>query len=488
MSLEIVARRFSRRTGFDLIDYAEVAMPLYRLTIDAVTLNHQPVPAIKEFALRSIESGFSEQSEIAAFLGLDEQTIGATLSQLQDERYAEMNSDKSEIQLLEQGKRILREAKEIVPQDETLVVLYDRVLRRPVWFGGETLLSPSELDRRKTIEIRPYPAEGPSLSDISLHDVAECLKKQATGGWGRGKELLKLKRILRRVRRYRSAIALVYKKHRSSDLQIAFIVDDARNEDLERAFAEAGGPVKMGFVQTISESAAASALRRHLGNDIVDRLPDPKLYEDNIINVSTSKLKVEIANQRLNQANERNQHDVELENALHLALTELEIAEGQLNNFPARAVEPYECPELLSKALKQCKTLLAISSFGLDPHIVTQDFVASIGDALARNVDVHIVLNSEYLETYDAARTYNPLQELRTLTENFKNLAVSYENRRRNHFLIKDNEFALIINRPLLSNIKKVRTFHHNFGYILRDSNLVSIYASKAIGVPTARP
>jgi len=43
-----IARRFERRSGFELVDYSEVALPMYRLTVDVVTMVHRKIPPIKE--------------------------------------------------------------------------------------------------------------------------------------------------------------------------------------------------------------------------------------------------------------------------------------------------------------------------------------------------------------------------------------------------------------------------------------------------------
>jgi hypothetical protein len=63
-------------------------------------------------------------------------------------------------------------------------------------------------------EIRAYPAEGPEVGDLSLSDVTHALQQQAGGKTEFGKDLLRIKRIERRVRVYRPAVALVYKKTR----------------------------------------------------------------------------------------------------------------------------------------------------------------------------------------------------------------------------------------------------------------------------------
>ena len=132
-----VARRFERRHGYDLIDYAEVALPLYRLTVDAITMVHHDIPPIKEFVMRSIAIGLDTAAEIGGFLGIDSTIVLATLDQLKSDRYATANEE-TEIALTARGHDVLSKAKESSPQDEMLVFLYDRLTLKPVgWSWAE---------------------------------------------------------------------------------------------------------------------------------------------------------------------------------------------------------------------------------------------------------------------------------------------------------------------------------------------------------------
>ena len=87
MTPEQIARRFERRQGYELIDYAPVVLPIFRLTTDAITMVHREIPPIKEFVMRSIFLGIDTPTEVAGFLGLDQGVVDATFSQLRDGRY-----------------------------------------------------------------------------------------------------------------------------------------------------------------------------------------------------------------------------------------------------------------------------------------------------------------------------------------------------------------------------------------------------------------
>jgi hypothetical protein len=122
-------------------------------------------------------------------------------------------------------------------------------------------------------------------------NVSLVLEQQAGGRSAFGRDLLRIKRIVRRVRLFRPAVALVFKKLRSSDIHVDFIVDESRNEPLSNVFAERGGPKKMGFVRSIDQSYASAELRRYLGPNVQKLLPDQSTLDQRRLAVSTVRIK-----------------------------------------------------------------------------------------------------------------------------------------------------------------------------------------------------
>jgi hypothetical protein len=470
MTTEDVARRYSRLPGYELIDYARIALPLYRLTVDAVTIVHRDIPPIKEFVMRSIELGINHLPELSAFLGLDEETVRGTLSQLRDDRYASVPEDLRSVQLLDRGRDILIKAKVSAPQDETIVFLYDRLARRPVRLTPDQLIAPRNIDPRAMIEIRPYPVEGPELSDLILPEVLEVLEKQAGGRARFGRDLLRLKRILRRVRVYRPAVGLVFKKTRGNDFQIGFVVDDARNEALEHAFAERGGPKKMGFVKSISESVAAAELRRQLGPRIQQILPDPAALDEKRLKVSLLRIKHQSAVTRAErkESSLKRSSDPDVE----AALRNLSEAQDELRAFAARSLLPFEITELLDQAITESKLLLAVSSRDAEGHIVNPIFLRNLEDTLKRGATVVISLTEPDANS-------NAVLTLERLRQTNANLNLVTGRRTNYYYLICDSRYALIYNRPLLGNQGKVRTFQQVVGYVLQTPELVSAFLQR---------
>jgi len=423
--------------------------------------------------MRSIATGFDTAPEVSGFLGLDEGTLEATFNQLQDDRYVSILEDGGGARLLDRGREVLAKARESSPQDEMLVFLYDRLLRKPIRLAVEQLLAPINVDPQQVIEIRPYPAEGPEIGELLLPDVLHVLERQAGGPAAFGRDLLRLKRIVRRVRLYRPAVGLVYKKIRSSDIQIAFIVDDARHEGLEHAFAIGGGPKKMGFVRSINESSTAAELRRYLGPEVQRLLPDTSSLDQKRLAVSIARLKHQAALGRAERRGGINAPEAaEERKAVESASLALSEAEAELRTFPARPVLPFEVAELLDDALNRCQSLLIISSRDLGKSVVDRRFLGRIEGILKRRARVVISL-------MEAPGTQGPAIELERLRQAYPQLELSSNKRGAFHHLVCDHLFAVICNRPFLGNQGKVRNFSHVSGYLLQTPELVRTFAKR---------
>jgi hypothetical protein len=468
MTPESVARRFEQRPGYDLIDYAPVVLPLHRLTIDAITLVHRPIPPIKEFVMRGIAAGLVTSTEISGFLGLDDASVQGAISQLLEEKYAEAERE-DRLRLTDRGREVLQAARESAPQDEMLVLLYDRLLLKPVRLGPEQLLAPADVDHQRTIEIRPYPAEGPSLQELTLPDVRQVLETDAGGRSKFGRDLLRLKRIARRMRVYRPAVALVYKKNRSSEIQIAFIVDDARHEGLEHAFAARGGPKKMGFVRAIDESTTVSELRRYLGADVLDLLPDAEELDERRVAVSMARLRYQTA---VNRA-ERSGGALEASAAIDETALALARAENELANFPARAIAPYEHAELMAVALERCEKRLLISSRTLQRSVMDGPFIRRLRALLALGARVTISV----VEVGNEGAALGA--ELERMRKQYPDLELVTSRRSRFYHVVCDSRMAVVSNQPFLSNLSKNRSFHHVAGYVLQRPDLVDAFCAR---------
>ena len=65
MKPEEVARTHQFREGFQLVDYGEVGLPIFRLTLEAVTTAYRTTPTIQEFTMRCLALGETREPDIA---------------------------------------------------------------------------------------------------------------------------------------------------------------------------------------------------------------------------------------------------------------------------------------------------------------------------------------------------------------------------------------------------------------------------------------
>lgn len=473
MRIDEIAQRFSRRRDFELVDFALVALPMYAITMECICSVHRPVPPISLFILRAIEAGLRTESRIGEFLGLDRRIVNVALGELIQDRYITESATGTEHVLSEIGSRIIQEEKEYVPQEETHTIIYDGILRRPIFLSGEQLLRPSELDRSTTIEIRPYPGILPELDEIRLPDVVHVLKSQYEGEDEFDRDVLALSRISRRSKVFRIGIGLAYKMIRGHEVQIAFIADGVPHRELERIFAEKGGARKMGFIKALGESGNDKSLRQHLGSEVLKVLPDDNTLQERRQSLATTKLALDIAVRRA-------EADPSLQNTTLLegARRDYELSIREMRAFEARPLEVYEIADLLADcfATANKRILVGVSESW---HIaLNRQWLKAFEDALGRGVEIRVL---EFSKAVDKSKPKKPemQEEIAKLGMRFKIFSVTRSRRKGFFFLVKDREFAAVTNRPALGPASKSRMFHQFSGYLLQSPSLVEIYATR---------
>ena len=133
MSPEDVARRHEEMPGFELVDYAEIALPIWQLSLEAVSIAHRKLPPIQEFALRAVAADLAHQ-ELCGFLGLDGNIIDGALAQLAANRLVRVSEADTRTEkayaLTEEGARALLEEGVAVPVEDQFQVFFDGIHRQ----------------------------------------------------------------------------------------------------------------------------------------------------------------------------------------------------------------------------------------------------------------------------------------------------------------------------------------------------------------------
>jgi len=451
-------RQFDTRDGFELVDFSEVGLPVFRLTVEAVTLQKTSMPTIEEFSLRAIEIGESDAEGISRLLGLSDVIVRDSLDTLAyDELVARPEDDPGSPdghylvtdlgkELLAQGTRVYR--------DETLVFDYDGLRRRPIRLGKESLLRAAELSEMQAFQIRPYPVDPPSIEDIALNEVVPAVRRISDRPFER--TLLAIRRIVRRQTLFRPAIGLVYRGLDSNDYQVGFAIGDTLSQEHEIVFSRHGGAKKPGFIRVQSSMDAMAAISDRLGEPLWNSLADLQtvgqlqreitaaLDEYSVLRAKTGRLK------RRPKSEDQNQQDP--------ARIEGRVIElrHKLNSLGLRRASPYELKELLNEALDNAERRLLITSRNVDAKAAPSHLIKKITDRLAEGVNIRIETSVELnVNPKGKAGAFEPAVQLWLEAQQRVGFTLAHRPNDELFFLIKDDDLAIISNRPFLNEARQ---------------------------------
>lgn len=475
-----VARRHQFREGFVLVDYAEVGLPVFRLTIEAVTTSYRSIPAIQEFVMRCMALGEKDEVAIARMLGLKLDLVEGAMNGLVGDGYATrllIPGVDPAFRLTEVGETRLAEEREEVPQEEMLVIDYDGIRRTPIRLTGQSVVRAAELRQKGAVEIRPYPAEPPAISELSIPEVSRVIRRQAGDEFRRN--VLALKRIVRRNNVFREAVALVYMAERGNEVQVAFAIDGYLSEIHERAFAEHGGPRKMGFLKIAEERDERRRLERVVGKEIIRRFPDPAIML--AIRKEEADAHEEVRRTLPAAQASRNKKANPAIAALKAANERLSLARHEIDTMPIRGMAPFDQLELLEEAIRNARRSLVVTTAGISPGIVNGFMLRDLDRLTAERVEINI---ASFLPPQLESRSgdvYDPRQEL---TKRSKRNALRLVQMQRTDlfFLIQDDELAVVSNRPFLGEFGRRTGFRRVEGVVVRSREWVERIRDIAIG------
>lgn len=448
---ENVAGRYDNRPGFDLVSCREVGLPVYKITVRALTQIRKPIPPIEEYILKAIDAGLSSEEEIGGFLGLELPILREAMTNLRVSEDIDLIAPAGEAvqvwRLTKKGERSLAEAGSIVPEERTFTIDFDGLLRKVHWYGRleSRLLKPQELRSRGTIEIPPFPAKFPELSDIGLADVDDVIsqiEKSRSKQRPEEREFLALKAIERRQRVFQKAFALVYQAKDSDAVQVAFAIDGIISNDHERAFARADGAKKMRIVEGIRASSASKLVRQILGSELVDIAP---LKEAETLKSQevTVRAEVEATRQSLEKADSQEEKE-RLKQQLQKAQRQIEELKARQASAPVRWLGVYEHRPLLEKALLDSQKRLLIISPWIRANATNKWLLKKLEDLLKCGVKVSIGYGLGETQKDKKQKDINANDAVKKLNDRYDNFCLKRLGDTHAKILICDNKFAVV--------------------------------------------
>jgi hypothetical protein len=486
MSPEDVARRHEEMLGYELVDYAEVALPLWQLSVEAICIAHRRFSPIQEYVLRSIAADIS-YDDLGGFLGLEKSIVEGSVTQLIGDRLVRMGEEGGGLvthcSLTEEGALALKEEGVAVPVEDQLQVFFDGIHRSPTTVAPEQIALPRDAESGRLVELPSIPPNKPTVADLKIAEVQRVLEQQTGGRIEFGRDLISVKRINRHRRLFRQGVGLVFKGLQTrGDLRLKLIIGGVRAEEVERQFAEQGGLSRPGFIRAFSDSYLNANLRKHLGSEVAAALSDEAETRERQRTYSIAKLRMSSIKRKLRMAAEGElpRHEIPSKELIGRVRKELEGAGASLNRPPVRVASVYEQREFFNSALSVSNRSISLSSLGLSELFVNLNFLEKLEQSLKRDLEVVVLVDRE---AYDRDRSHSvfgrPYISLQRLSDQYRGLKLIVYNEKRYFHLAIDGSIMLVSNRPFLSHAGRIRTFEQYSGYFLRDPKLIKAYLER---------
>ena len=446
---------------------------MFRLTLEAVTMAVRSLSTIQEFVMRCLSLGERSEPDIARMLGLKVELVQGAINGLLEDGYAVREATPGGaygFRLTDDGVARLRKERVECPQEEMLVIDYDGIRRMTLRLAGESVLRPAEIQALGAVQIRPYPADAPDVRELSIPDVSKVIRRH--GGEDFQRTVLALKRVVRRNNVFREAVALVFANETSHEVQVAFALDGKLSEAHERAFAENGGPRKMGFVKSVATRETRKRLEKLVGRTMIRRFPDRAALDAARAEEAEALGQVAALSGAASRVTGRSRHTDPAVAAFASAQEWAHKAQYAVNLFEARPLAPYEQMELLDEALREARAFLLVTTAGVQGPLLNAMRLRALDHASSSRVTIEIETVQGTLHEPRAGDQYDPLFELSRRADRGA-LTLRKALPREFHFLVQDEELAVISNRPFFGDVTRRAGFVCVDGLVTRRPDLV---------------
>jgi hypothetical protein len=389
MMPESIARRYAHRPGFKLVAYAEVVLPIYRLRVRVITLDHKSIPPIEEFLLKCIKAEINSIADIGSFLGLTEKVVRAGLTNLlcSEDILPVVASRGHHFKLTQKGENTICNAEVVTPEEHEIPIHFDCLLRKPALYEKDTLYSRRSLRDTGFLEIPAWPPTRPQLSDLPVQEMNRIIQEAARLREYK-RHLIAIRSIEKYDRMGRYAIALVYRAKENNEINIAFAIGGKVVDELEGAFASQRGPQRLGIDRLLADSGSRDFIRE-LPEDILREVP-PEAHIETLEKQQTdAEAAIDAAKQELERAGSENAR-TDAETRLREASLRFTQAQSALDEIPIRFLSVYDHPRVLERAIEESTQRLMIVSPWTGLSVVSDQFINSLKKTLERGVKVYI--------------------------------------------------------------------------------------------------
>jgi hypothetical protein len=450
MSAADVAARFAQRPDFELIAYADVGLPYWRVLTRCELLARKQISPIDEFVLRAVKIGLDRREEISVMLGLDDVILDGTVGAMLAEDWVELVGAE-QVTLTDKGATAEHAAVQERSEERMITFEFDGLLRRPSLL--DLPLEPNQLAALGAREIPPFPVARPDEFELREHrGELERLIRSFGKRHDREVDLLAIKEVVRRERVFREATALLFRALQGNELRVGFVLEDELSDEHEHAFAQARLLDRIGLARGVRSRTRHPALLGEAARALYDADAEHSIRE------------------QIRQRRQALEVDREPNSELSDALRE---ARERLGKLFVRTLECYEHPPLLDLALRSAKKDLLLISPRITGAVIDEDLAGEMRRALRRGVRIRLGygINRDTQAGLDEAAH----ERLRRLAADYPKLEVAHLGSLKLNALVRDERLAAITNFPLLAHRgDATRALGDERGWLLASAELVA--------------
>jgi len=251
-----IARRYGAKPGYQLIDFLQVALPVFVIPIEAIVIASKPLGLVDEFLLRSIKENINTLPTLSGFLGLDEVFVKKRLGELITGDligYAPGSDGIAIAKVTAKGQEAIKKVMLVQPKRESFVLAIDGITRQPLAVRRDRLLTGVDARAYGLKEIRAFPEDkAPEFDDLAALDltqaVAQGVRKEKSI-----EKVMSLVYIGKRMRRFQEATMLVFRSERGKEIHVDFFVDGRPHKQITEAFARNDGVKSLHILEQVED-------------------------------------------------------------------------------------------------------------------------------------------------------------------------------------------------------------------------------------------
>ncbi|CUX72002.1 MULTISPECIES: hypothetical protein [Agrobacterium] len=480
MSTQRAVREFGLRPGFDLVDVKKCGLPVFRLTVEAITLRRQNLPTIQEFVLKSLMIEDATAVEIAAMLGLAIRHVEENLTRLLFEQLVTELSDSlsdTKYHITDLGKERL-ESGQSRPQDETLVFDYDLLLHSPVKLIDAQVEGAKEARQNGTLLLPAASLDPPGLDTLALNTLGQAVRR--IGGKEFQKQILGLRRVLRHQMMFRPTTGLLFRNRLTGDLELGLVVDDKLSERHEVEFSRTGGLKKAGFIKG-SWSEDAGRIKAFIGDNMWSKIADDQAEAVKSMLRQLTQERIELV--EMHERKRRSRDKLKSHQLRTVEDLDRQIATSttQLDELPLRSVSPSELGFLFKDALEHTESELIVSIDAVEHEGMSRQVVSQLGK-LAERATVEIMTNDpiDSIPTGEKG-TFEPGVQLWSLANVNRRLTLAERGSELHNLsiVVKDRKLAIIAAGPIVKPAGRRPHFRIQTAYVTTDTDIVALVRQK---------